>query len=36
VERAIERVEIAREELRVVTGEVEMELSEWEKKTTVC
>ena len=31
VERAIEMVEIAREKLRVVTGEVEMELSEWEK-----
>jgi hypothetical protein len=32
VERAIEVVEIARENLRVVTGEVEMVLSEWEKR----
>jgi hypothetical protein len=31
VKKAMEMVEIAREKLRVVTGEVEMELSEWEK-----
>jgi len=31
VNRAMEMVEIAGEKLRVVTGEVEMELSKWDK-----